>query len=279
MIGIVDVGGGMRCVYSSGVYDRLLDENIMIPYCLGVSAGAANLITYVAGQRGRTLPFYREYAKRKEYMSMKNLLSTGSYISLDYIYSTLSNEDGENPLDFDTFSKSDVIFKAATTRARDGKGVFFGNSDIIRNDYTVLKASCCLPGICRPVSLQNDLYFDGGVAEPIPVDKAFEDGCDKVILVLTKSRQEYCKPLFATKVLSSRIRKYSDVYQLMKALPVRCKEILDKVATWEKEGKVLVIEPSDCFGANTLTREYETLTKLYEEGYSDAEKIIEFINS
>ena len=279
MIGIVDVGGGMRCVYSSGVYDRLLDENIMIPYCLGVSAGAANLITYVAGQRGRTLPFYREYAKRKEYMSMKNLLSTGSYISLDYIYSTLSNEDGENPLDFDTFSKSDVIFKAATTRARDGKGVFFGNSDIIRNDYTVLKASCCLPGVCRPVSLQNDLYFDGGVAEPIPVDKAFEDGCDKVILVLTKSRQEYCKPLFATKVLSSRIRKYSDVYQLMKTLPVRCKEILDKVAEWEKEGNVLVIEPADCFGANTLTREYETLTKLYEEGYSDAEKIIEFINS
>ena len=89
MTGIVDVGGGMRGVYSSGLYDRLLDENVSIPYCLGVSAGSANLITYIAGQRGRTLEFYREYPRRKEYMSFGNFLKNGSYLGLDYIYSTL----------------------------------------------------------------------------------------------------------------------------------------------------------------------------------------------
>ncbi len=277
MVGIVDVGGGMRCVYTSGIYDRLLDENIMLPYCLGVSAGAANLITYIAKQRGRTLPFYREYAKRKEYMSFANLIKTGSYISLDYVYSVLSNEDGENPLDYETFSKSDVIFKAAATAASDGKAKFFENSDVFRNDYSILKASCCLPGVCKPVRVQNELYFDGGIAEPVPVEKAFSDGCDKVILVLTKSRQEYMTPMLATKVLSSRIRKYPEVFELMRTLHTRCEEIFKKVSQWEKEGKVLVIEPKDCFGMNTLTREYEPMTKMYEQGYSDAEKIIEFI--
>lgn len=277
MIGIVDVGGGMRCVYTSGIYDRLLDENIMLPYCLGVSAGAANLITYVAKQKGRTLPFYREYAKRKEYMSMENLIKTGSYISLDYVYSVLSNEDGENPLDYETFKNSDVIFKAAATRASNGKARFFTNEDIVKNDYGVLKASSCLPGVCKPVKFQNELYFDGGVAEPVPVEKAFEDGCDKVILVLTKSRQEYMTPMLATKVLSSRIRKYPAVFELMRILHTRCKDIFEKVSEWEKEGKVLVIEPADCFGMNTLTRDYEPMTKMYEQGYNDAEKIIEFV--
>ncbi|MBQ8504357.1 MAG: patatin family protein [Clostridia bacterium] len=277
MVGIIDVGGGMRCVYTSGIYDRLLDENIMLPYCLGVSAGAANLITYIAKQKGRTLPFYREYAKRKEYMSLENLIKTGSYISLDYVYSVLSNEGGENPLDYETFSKSDVIFKAAATRARDGKAEFFDNKDVIRNDYSILKASCCLPGVCKPTEFKNELYFDGGVAEPIPVEKAFSDGCDKVILVLTKSRQEYMTPMIATKVLSSRIRKYPEVFALMRNLHNRCTDILTKVSQWEKEGKVLVIEPENCFGMNTLTRDYEPMTKMYEQGCRDAKKIMDFL--
>ena len=63
----------------------------------------------------------------------------------------------------------------------------------------------------------------------------------------------------------------------MKNLHIRCEEIFNKVSGLEKEGKVLVIEPSDCFGMNTLTREYEPMTKMYEQGYKDAEKIIEFI--
>lgn len=277
MIGIVDVGGGMRCVYTSGIYDRLLDENYMPGYCLGVSAGSANLITYVAKQRGRTLPFYREYAKRKEYMSIENLFRTGSYISLDYVYSVLSNEGGENPLDYETFKKSDVIFKVAATNAKNGEAKFFENVDVVRNDYGVLKASCCLPGVCKPVEFQNELYFDGGVAEPIPIEQAFKDGCDKVVLVLTKSRQEYMTPMLATKVLSARIRKYPEVFELMRTLPTRCTKIFEMAAQLEKEGRLLVIEPKDCFGMNTLTRDYEPMTKMYEQGYEDAEKIIGFV--
>lgn len=277
MIGIVDVGGGMRCIYTSGIYDRLLEENYMPDYCLGVSAGAANLITYVAKQKGRTLPFYREYAKRKEYMSIKNLVKTGSFISLDYVYSVLSNEDGENPLDYETFKNSKVIFKAAATKAKNGEAKFFTNEDVLKNNYGVLKASCCLPGVCKPVKFQNDLYFDGGVAEPIPIKKAFEDGCDKVVLVLTKQRKEYMTPMLATKVLSARIRKYPEVFELMKTLHIRCADIFEKVSQLEKDGKLLVIEPKDCFGMNTLTRDYVPMTKMYEQGYADGEKILEFV--
>lgn len=277
MVGIVDVGGGMRGVYSSGVYDYLMDKGISVDLCIGVSAGSANLITYIAGQKGRTLEFYREYPKRKEYMSIGNLFKEGSYIGLDYIYSDLSNSDGENPLDFASALRSEMKFLAVATRVSDGGAQYFSKNAMKQDDYTVLKASCCMPGVCRPVKMGDELYVDGGVADPVPIQKAFDEGCDKVILVLTKPREDYCKPLLATKVLSARLRRYPEVLSLMKSLHTRCGEIFERVAQWEKEGKVFVIEPSELHGMTTLNTDSEAIYKLYEQGYKDAEAIENYI--
>ena len=277
MIGIVDVGGGMRGVYSSGVYDYLMDEGITVDLCIGVSAGSANMITYLAGQKKRTLEFYREYPKRKDYMSLTNLFRSGSYIGLDYIYSTLSNQGGENPLNFEAALRSPMKYLAVTTNAESGKAEYFTKSDMKLNDYSVLKASCCMPGVCKPVKLNGSLYVDGGVADPIPIEKAFNEGCDKVILVLTKPRKDYCSPLFATKVLSTRLRKHPEVLKLMKTLHTRCSDIFEKIAQWEKEGKVLVTEPAELYGMTTLTKNKEPIEQLYALGYKDAEKIKDFI--
>ena len=85
MIGLIDGGGGMRGVYTAGIYDRLLDEKAKIDYGIGISAGAANMITCLAGQHGRTLTFFAEYTFRREYMSLSNWLKKGSYLNLDYI--------------------------------------------------------------------------------------------------------------------------------------------------------------------------------------------------
>ena len=66
MLGIIDVGGGMRGAFTAGIYDYLLDQGVQpFDYCLGVSAGSANLVSYLAAQRGRNFKFYTEYAFRK----------------------------------------------------------------------------------------------------------------------------------------------------------------------------------------------------------------------
>ena len=51
--GIIDVGGGTRGIYGTGVMDYLMDNGIEFDCHIGVSAGAANLSSYIAGQRGR----------------------------------------------------------------------------------------------------------------------------------------------------------------------------------------------------------------------------------
>lgn len=270
MVGIVDVGGGMRCIYSSGIYDCFLKENIKLDYCLGVSAGSANLATYVAGQMGRTRRFYSEYALRNEYMSAGCFVKNGSYIDLNYVFSVLTNDDGEDPIDYDAMVKNPAKLLCAATRGSDGEGVFFGKDDFKRNDYYVLKASCAIPIVCKPIEISDDAYFDGGIAEPIPFKKAFEDGCDKVIIVLTKPREMYTTKKKTIALGGKILKKYPNVAEKMATLPERCTSLLDEIAELEKAGKVFVFEPDDCLGANTLTRDKHTLLRLYSKGYNDA---------
>ncbi|MBR6781332.1 MAG: patatin family protein, partial [Clostridia bacterium] len=166
MVGFLDVGGGMKGIYTSGVYDYLMDRGIAPSYCIGVSAGSANLITYIAGQRGRTYRFYHDYAFEKEYMSLSNFLHKGSFIDLHHIYSVLSNEDGRDPLSYDAICASDCRFTAVATDAHTGKPYYLTKSDLYRNDYTVIKASCAMPILGKPINMNGTELFDGGVSDP-----------------------------------------------------------------------------------------------------------------
>ncbi len=104
--GIIDVGGGFRGIYAVGVLDYCMDQNIKFDLGIGVSAGSANLSSYVAGQRGRNYKFYTEYSFRKQYMSLKNFIFKKSYVDMDYVYGTLCNTDGEYPLDYSTLREN-----------------------------------------------------------------------------------------------------------------------------------------------------------------------------
>ena len=211
MPGIIDMGGGLRGAYTAGIYDYFIDNSIDIGYCLGVSAGSANLITYIAGQRGRLKRFYTEYSFEKEYLSIGNYIKKGKLLDLDYIYSGITNTTGKDPLDFEAVKKSEKQFVAVATDALTGKPEYFGKGDISLDDYTLLKASCCLPVICRkPVEFMGRTYFDGGLPDPIPYKKAIEDGCDRLIICLTQpiTYRKTAVPQLAVRIL---LKKYPEI--------------------------------------------------------------------
>lgn len=277
MTGIIDIGGGLRGIFGAGVFDRLLDENISFDYYIGVSAGAANIASFLGKQKGRNLLFYTEYAMRPEYMSLSGFVKNGSYLNLDYVYGTLSNSDGENPLDYDRMQSSDKPFFTVTTDAATGIPLYYPKSFYFRDDYTILKASCCLPVACKPVKFDGRLCFDGGISDPIPIQKAFSDGCDRIILIITRPSDELHNPSLDKKAAFLTKRKYPEI---SKALDCRYKtynESLEKAKEYEKQGKSLIIAPDNCEGLKTLTKDKKKLKMLYDNGYNKAEKIIEFI--
>ena len=277
MIGYIDVGGGMRAVYGAGVLDRMVDDNIEFDYYIGVSAGSANIISHLGGHRGRTLRFYRDYSFRAEYMGFRNLLKTKSYINLDYIYSTMTNETSEDPLDFDVAKSKKCKFYTVATEAESGKTCYFDFENTEKNNHYELKASCCIPIVCRPFEYNGVKYFDGGISDPVPIVKALEDGCDKVVVVLTLPLDFKKAHKISLKNIQRFLKKYPESAKCMYSMIDEYNEKLEYLKKLQEEGKVLIISPDDCCGVNTLKRTKESITRLYEKGYNDAEKIKAFV--
>lgn len=274
MIGIVDVGGGMRGVFGCGVTDFLLDNDITFNYCLGVSAGSANLASYVSRQRGRNYRYYTKYSLRPEYMSAFNFVTKHSFFDLDYVYSVLSDSDGEDPLDYKTLSQSNQIYKAVATNGETGEPHYFTKDDFRQDYYEPLKASSAIPGVCKPVSIDGTDYFDGGVSDPIPVEKALADGCDHVFLILTKPIDFVKKPEMFKSAYTKVLKNYPAVIKKLNIRHETYNNEIKKALELSKEGKVTIIAPDDGYSVTAFTRNIRELNHLYNEGYKKAGEIL-----
>ena len=275
--GVVDVGGGTRGIYGAGIFDWLLDHGVSFDYGAGVSAGSANLVTFQAGQRGRNFRFYDTYAFRKDYMSFRNFLRIGSYVDLQYIYGTLSNSDGEDPVDYEAFMSNPAELEIVATDARTGKPVYFNKRDIRKDRYEFLMASSCVPVACRPWPVGKRVYYDGGISDPIPFRRALDAGCDKVVVILTRPkdtpRTPGKDPWFArllkrrspasARALARRAETYNRSLEEAKAL--------------EAQGRLLILAPDTIEGLKTLSQDHGRLEALYRKGQADAERIPGFI--
>ena len=277
MLGIIDVGGGLRGIYGAGVFDHCLENGIEFDYCCGVSAGSANLCSFIAHQEKRNYRSYMIYAFRKEYMSLRNFLRTGSYLDLDYVFGTLCVHDGEDPMDYETFSSFDRPFYTVATDAETGKVKYFDIKDYKYDDFAPVKCSSCVPVVNRPYPLNGRLYYDGGLSDPIPVKKAFADGCDKVVVILTRPKNYYRSPSKDMKAALLIKKKYPGAAKALSNRSRTYNQSLDLALMEEKRGRVLILAPDNIEGLNTLTRDRSKLEELYQKGLKDAEKLKEFI--
>ena len=71
--GLVLEGGGMRGIYTAGVLDVFLDEGLTFDGVIGVSAGAVHGCSFLSGQKGRSIRYYKKYCADKRFMSTENL--------------------------------------------------------------------------------------------------------------------------------------------------------------------------------------------------------------
>ena len=277
MIGVVDVGGGMRGVYGAGVFDYCMEHDISFYYCAGVSAGSANVSAYAADQRGRNYRYYTNYAFRPEYMSLRNFITKGSYLDLDYVYGELSNSDGEDPLDFKMMVRSGKKLVIVTTDAETGEAVYFGIGDMAQDDYAPVKGSSCVPVICKPYPVKGRLMLDGGMSDPIPVQKALDDGCEKVVLILTRPRDMYRDPERDRNLARLLVRKYPKAARKLLHRGELYNRQLNLAKRYEAEGKVHIVSPSDIGKMQTLTKDRAAQERMYGQGYRDASSIRDFL--
>lgn len=276
---LIDVGGGFRAIFGAGVMDRCLENGIAFDHCYGVSAGSANMVSFIAKQQGRSHKFYTEYSFRKEYASLNNFVKDHNYANLDYVYGTLSNHDGEYPVDYEAFRTNPTGFTVVACNANDGGAKYFDKSDVSFDNYDIMKASSAVPVACEPYIIDEIPYFDGGIVDPVPVQKALDDGYDRVVVVLTRLKdvlREQKKDIAPARILK---RSYPEAAE---RLLNRFQTYNDEVALakqYEQEGKVLILAPDDLCGLTTLGKNYEGLELMYRKGYAAAEDIAAFLQS
>lgn len=277
MLGVIDVGGGLRGAYTAGIYDYLNDQGVQpFDYCIGVSAGSGNLVSYLALQRGRNLRFYLDYAFREEYMSLKNYVRTGSYIDLNYPYDVLSGPQGEDPVDLAAFNASAARYELVVTDARTGAPVYYGKSQLSGGCFDAVKASCCVPGVCRPYPVDGKPGFDGGVADPVPYRRALDQGCDRVVVLLTRPADFVRPPLARRRMMESALRKWPAAFAALERRHARYNQAVAEVKELERRGKALLVAPADIQGMRTLKKDRLAIKRLYQMGYAAGPRVLRF---
>ena len=277
--GLIDVGGGMRGIYGSGVLDTCIKSGVHFDYCIGISAGSANISSFLCGQEGRNYRFFHDYSFRKEYMGMSCHRKTGSFLGLEYIYGTLSNSDGEDPLDYEALQANPSEFKIIATDASNGEKKIFDKKDIPKDDYRIFMASCCVPVAARPVEINGTYYFDGALSDPVPVGQAFEAGCDKVVLILTKP-VDFIRKQGKDKWFAMAIRhRYPFAADSLLKRAERYNAGVALAKKYAKQGKLIIAAPESTCGLDTLKRDAEAFDQMYQMGIRDGEKVTSWISN
>ena len=272
-VGLIVEGGGMRGIYGCGVLDAFLENDIRFPYGIGVSAGAANLASFVAEQEGRNYRFYTDYAFDERYMSFKNFVTTGSFFGMDYIYSELT--EIVDPINFERLINTEMEYYVVAVDAVTSKPVYFNKEDVRKHRGDVFKASSAVPAMCKPIEIDGKQYFDGGVADSIPLKRALSDGCDKVVAVLTRPRGYVKKPEMGKTIYSEFLKDYPTIVKAMNVRHYVYNATLKNLYTLEKEGKAFLFCPEKTERVTIISRNKDDLNALYNEGKEYAEKQME----
>lgn len=268
MQGLVLEGGTFRPIFSSGVMDALLSEGIMMPYCIGVSAGISDGVSYLSGQKGRNLEIVQKYRNDKRYIGRGNFRKCKSLFGLDFVFGDIPNE--LVPFDWDAFREYPGICKVGVTSAVTGAAEFLDGRDM-DEAFTMLRATCALPLFFPAIELNGQKYYDGGLASPIPIDQAFEDGCDKLLVILTQPKG-FVKRLGKYDRLGARVigRKYPAIKDTILSRPERYNKIVKRCEELEKEGKVMILRPN--YPINSFESSVQKLEAAYWHGYRMAKE-------
>ncbi len=278
-VGIIDVGGGFRGIYATGVLDYCQDKGIEFDVALAISAGSANLASFLSRQRGRNYTFYTKYAFRKEYASLRNFIFKKSYIDMEYVFGTLCKHDGEDPLDYPTLRDNPTEFIVIATDAETGEAVYFDKNDLAQDSYDPLKASSSIPFVNKPYVIDGKPYYDGALGDPVPVAKAFSLGCDLVVLILTKPENKPREQGNDPKIAKRIQKRYPKAAEQLILRAQHYNEGVALARQYAEQWKLLIVSPDDTFGVDTLHKDRDALDKLYAKGLSDGRKIEEFLRA
>lgn len=266
--GLVLEGGGSRAIFTSGVLDAFLEKGIQFPYVIGVSMGSCNAASFIGKAHRRQHDIIINYVGDKRYMSLGNLLKKGEYLDTDWIFGELTYD--LMPLDQDVFENSGTVLCCVAVNAKTGKAEYFYPKHFRERGCIECRASCSMPIVTKGCEIGGELYFDGGLVDSIPLERAFDDGCQKAVVILTQHKGYTKKPM--DKKLGDRFKKYPKVGEAIVNRHEIYNAQLEFVEQAEAAGSAYVIRPLAPLDCTPLEKSTAKLEAIYQLGYSQGLK-------
>lgn len=263
-------GGAMRGMYTAGVLDVFMDNNIKFDAVIGVSAGALFGVNLLSGQRGRVIRYNKIFNSNKNYLGIRPLLKTGNIVSTEYAYDLVPRK--LDPFDDEAFMKSGIPFYAVVTNIRTGEPEYIQIKSVFKQ-MDVLRASGSMPVVSKPVRLGHGLYLDGAVTDSIPYEKMLEMGYDKVVVVLTKPADYVKKPMpgYMTSLYKKNYPKFEEKFRNRH---IMYNGQIERLKELEKEGTAYVVRPSEHIQISKIEKNPDKLESLYQLGIKDSANFV-----
>ena len=158
----------MRGLFTAGVIDVFLENNIEFDGSVGVSAGAAFGCNYKSRQNGRVLRYTKRFCRYWKFCSVRSWLVTGDIFGAKFCYYDIPME--LDVFDGETFMNNPMDFYLVATDINTGRPVYHKMDDYRGDNIEWLRASASMPGLSRPVKIGDSKYLDGGTADSIPLE-------------------------------------------------------------------------------------------------------------
>ena len=277
--GLVLEGGALRTIFSSGVCDAMLEAGLTCDYLVGVSAGVTYGTSFISRQPRYNLEVVTTYAGDRRYMGFHNLLDrkNQSYFGLKFAYETIPRE--LVPFDYDTFEQFPGVVEAVVTNMNTGRAEYLPLAGRGEEHTILLQATCALPLMFPIYHINGIPYMDGGVSDSIPYQRAFDQGCERVVVVLTKTRSYMRKPESLMPLIRKKYKDYPYFCKAMEQRAEQYNQCRKELFRLEEQGKILVIAPEDTMGVSRTERNTEKLRLLWGQGYQMAADRMDEIKS
>jgi predicted patatin/cPLA2 family phospholipase len=262
-IALVVEGGAMRGIFAAGVLDVFLEQRFHpFDLALGVSVGASNLLSYLAGQHGRARRCFLDQMSRPEFIDPWRLVRGGHWLDLDWLWEAITRED---PLDCHAAAASGVEYALVATCATTGDPRYLspGADDML----AALKASCALPFLYRGVvRVGLDALVDGGISDPVPVREAYRRGARTMVVVRSRTADFVKKDRLVNRFGAWTMRGSPAIARACRSAPEAYRDAVAFLASPPEDCRVIQIAPSASLATSRTSRDREAMERDYALG-------------
>lgn len=269
--GLVLEGGGMRGIYTAGVLDVFLENQIRVDGVMGVSAGAIHGCSFISEQKGRSIRYYKKYCNDKRFMSFRNFFLTGDIVGEKFCYEEIPKK--LDPYDYEKFLESKTEFYVGCSNIETGKPEYIKITDM-EKQMAAMRASASLPYFSKIINYEGMRLLDGGCTDSVPVEAFIDLGFEKNIVVLTRDINYIKKPEMK-QMAKIFFRKYPAFKEALLNRHNNYNEAAKRIRKLEEDGKILVIRPSEELTIGRMESNPDKLQEVYDIGVRNAKENLE----